>query len=118
MTDNDKTYIREEGEEAIDFVRRVIAVQPDREPLRIVEQLVEIAVAELKGRPCELSAAVSVSEQRVKVTIRHSGKPIDERMVRLMGDHTDRVDYCPDGDTDYWLLTIRRDIPPLFVTRR
>lgn len=115
MTDNDKTYIREEGEEAIEFVRRVIADQPDREPLRIVEQLVEIAVAELKGRPCELSAAVS--EQRVKVTIRHSGKPIDERMVWLMGDHTDRVDYYPEGD-DTRLLVIRRDIPPLIVTRR
>ncbi len=54
----------------------------------------------------------------MKVMLRHGGKPIDERMVWVMGDHTDRVDYCPDGDTDYWLLTIRRDIPPLFVTRR
>lgn len=115
MTDNDKTYIREEGEEAIEFVRRVIAEQPDREPLRIMEQLVEIAVAELKGRPCEISAAVS--EQRVKVTIHHSGKPIDERMVWLMGDHTDRVDYYPEDD-DTWLLVIRRDNPPLIVTRR
>ena len=116
MTDYDKTYRPEGDEDALAFVRRVIAEQPDREPLRIVEQLVEIAVAELKGRPCDISAAVS--DQRMKVTIRHGGKPIDERMVWLMGDHTDRVDYCPDGDTDYWLLTIRRDIPPLFVTRR
>ena len=115
MTDNDKTYIREEGEEAIEFVRRVIADQPDREPLRIVEQLVEIAVAELKGRPCELSAVVSA--QRMKVTLHHSGRPIDERMVWVMGDHTDRVDYYPDGD-DGWKLVIRRNIPPLIVTRR
>lgn len=57
MTDNDKTYIREEGEEAIEFVRRVIADQPDR------------------------------------------------------------VDYYPDGD-DAWKLVIRRNIPPLIVTRR
>ncbi len=116
MTDYDKTYRPEGDEDALAFVRRVIAEQPDREPLRIVEQLVEIAVAELKGRPCEIEAAVS--DKRMKVMLRHSGKPIDERMVWLMGDHTDRVDYCPDGDTDYWLLTIRRDIPPLFVTRR
>jgi len=27
------------------------------------------------------------------------------------------VDYHPDGD-DGWVLTIRRDIPPSFVTRR
>ena len=116
MTNNDKTYRPEEDEEALEFIRRVIAGQDDREPLRIVEQLVEIAVGELKGRPCDISAAVS--DRRMKVTLRHCGKPIDERMVLLMGDHTDRVDYHPDGDTGYWLLTIRRDIPPLFVTRQ
>ena len=99
----------------MEFVRRVIAEQEDREPLRIVEQLVEIAVGELKGRPYEVSAAVS--DRRMKVTLRHHGKPIDERMVLLMGDHTDRVNYTPDGD-DAWKLVIRRDIPPLFVTRR
>ena len=115
MTDNEKTYMPEEDEEALEFVHRVIADQPDREPLRIVEQLVEIAVTELKGRPCQLSAAVS--PQRMKVTLCHSGKPIDERMVWVMGDHTDRVDYHPDGD-DAWQLVIRRDIPPLIVTRR
>jgi hypothetical protein len=38
-------------------------------------------------------------------------------MVLLMGDHTDHVYYAPDGD-DAWKLVIRRDIPPLFVTRR
>ena len=115
MTNNDKTYRPEEDEEALAFVRRVIADQPDREPLHIVEQLVEIAVSELKGRTCEIEAAIS--DKRVKVTLRHSGKPIDERMVRLMGDHTDRVDYHIEGN-DTWLLVIRRDIPPLFVTRR
>lgn len=97
------------------FVCRVIAEQPDREPLHIVEQLVEIAMGELKDRPYQIEAAVS--DKRMKVTMRHNGEPIDERMVWLMGDHTDRVDYAPDGD-DAWLLTIRRDIPPLFVTRR
>ena len=115
MTDNEKKYMPDEGEEALEFVRRVIRMQPDREPLRIVEQLVEIAVGELKGRPCQIKAAVS--DKRLKVMMRHEGKPIDERMVWVMGDHTDRVDYHPDGD-DAWLLTIRRDIPPLFVTRR
>ena len=99
----------------MEFVRRIIAEQEDREPLRIVEQLVEIAVGELKGRPYDISAAVS--SKRMKVTLRHYGKPIDERMVLLMGDHTDHVYYTPDGD-DAWKLVIRRDIPPLFVTRR
>ena len=108
--------IDESDEDAMEFVRRVIGMQDDQEPLHIVEQLVEIAVGELKGRPCQMEAAVS--DKRIKVTLRHDGKPIDERMVWLMGDHTDRVDYSPDGDTGYWLLTIRRDIPPLFVTRR
>jgi len=116
MIENEKTYRPEGDEDALEFIRRVIAGQDDREPLRIVEQLVEIAAGELKCRPCDISAAVS--EKRMKVTLRHGGKPIDERMVLLMGDHTDRVDYHPDGDMGYWLLTIRRDIPPLFVTRR
>ena len=83
--------------------------------MRIVDQLVEIAVTELKGRPCQIEA--TVSDKRMKVTLRHTGKPIDERMVWLMGDHTDRVDYRPDDDGT-WELIIRRDIPPLFATRR
>ena len=115
MTDNDKTFKPEEDEDALTFVRRVIAEQPDPEPLHIVETLVEIAVGELKGRPCEVEAAVS--DKRMKVTLRHYGKPIDERMVLLMGDHTDHVDYAPDGEGT-WELIIHRDIPPLFVTRR
>ena len=115
MTDDEKIFRPEGDEDALAFVRRVIRMQPDCEPLRIVEQLVEIAVGELKGRPCQME--VAVSQKRMKVTLRHGGKPIDERMVWIMGDHTDRVDYYPDGD-DAWLLTIRRDIPPLFVTRR
>ena len=115
MTDNDKLFKPEGEETAIEFVRRVIAEQDDREPLHIIEQLVEIAVGELKGRSYDILAAVS--GKRMKVTLRHSGKPLDERMVWLMGDHTDRVDYHPDGD-DAWQLVIRRDIPPLFVTRR
>lgn len=113
--EQEKTYTIDYDEDYLEFIRRVIADQPDREPLRIVEQLTEIAVGELKGRPCDISAAVS--DKRMKVTIRHNGRPIDERMVLVMGDHTDRVDYHPEGD-DTWMLIIRRDIPPLFVTRR
>lgn len=108
------TYRPEDNEYALEFVRRVIAEQPDREPLRIMEQLVEIALGELKGRACDICA--EASEECMKVMLRHSGKPIDERMVWLMGDHTDHVDYAPDGDS--WVLAIRRDVPPPFVTRR
>ena len=115
MTENDKIFTPAYDEDAMEFVRRIIAEQENREPLHIVEQLVEIAVGELKGRPYEVS--VAVSDKRMKVTLRHYGKPIDERMVLLMGDHTDRVDYKSDGD-DAWKLVIRRDIPSLFVTRR
>jgi hypothetical protein len=115
MKDTDQTYRPEVNEDALEFVRRVINEQPDREPLRIVGLLVEIAVGELKDDSYDISAAVSA--ERMKVTIRHRGTPINERMIRVMGNHTDRVDYHPDGD-DAWLLVIRRDIPPLFVTRR
>ena len=115
MTDNNKIFTPAYDEDAMEFVRRIIAEQDDREPLHIIEQLVEIAVGELKERSYDILAAVS--GKRMKVTLRHSGKPLDERMVWLMGDHTDRVDYAPDGD-DAWQLVIRRDIPPLFVTRR
>lgn len=115
MTDNDKIYRPDDDEDVIEFVRRVIAEQPDPEPLRIVGQLIEIAMGELKWRPCQVSAVVS--DKRMKLTLRHEGKPIDERMVLLMGDHTDRVNYTSGGD-NAWQLTIRRDIPPLFVSRR
>ena len=115
MTDNDKIFRPEGDEGALEFVRRVIAEQPNREPLHIVEQLVEIAMGELKGRPCKVRAAVS--DKRLKVTLRHDGKPIDERMVWRMGDHTDHVDYLPYDDGS-WELVIRRDFPPLHVTRR
>ncbi len=115
MTDNNKTFRPEGNEDAMAFVRRVIAGLPDREPLLIVEQLVEIAVGELKSRPYDVSA--TVSDKCMTVMLRHNGKPIDERMVWLMGDHTDHVDYYPDGD-DGWILTICRGIPPFFVTRR
>lgn len=113
--DKEKTYSIEMDEDYMEFIRRVIADQADREPLRIVELLVEIAIGELKDRPCDISAVVS--DERMKVTIRHKGKPIDERMVCVMDDHTDRVDYKSDGDTDNWILTIRRDVPPPFITR-
>ena len=112
----EKIYTPEHDENAMEFIHRVIIAQPDREPLRIVEQLVEIAVAELKGRPYDISAKAST--QRMVVTLRHHGKPIDERMVWVMGDHTDHVDYHPNDTDDGWVLTIYRDIPPLFVTRR
>ena len=110
----EKTYIPQEGEDLRSFVRRMVSEQPDREPLRIVEQLAEITMSELKDRLCQFSATVSAKQ--MTLTIRHSGRAIDERMVWIMGDHTDRVDYNSDGDNS-WVLTIRRDIPPLFVTR-
>ena len=107
----EKTYTIEFDENHLEFIRRVIADQPDREPLRIVEQLVEIAVGELKDRPYELSAVAS--EKRLVVTLRHGGKPIDERMVWLMDDQIDRAKYKPDGDS--WVLTLRRDIPSFYI---
>jgi hypothetical protein len=112
----EKSYYPEHDENAMEFIHRVIIAQPDCEPLRIVEQLVEIAVGELKDRPYDISAKAST--QRMVVTLRHHGKPIDERMVWVMGDHTDHVDYHPNETDDGWVLTIYRDIPPLFVTRR
>ena len=111
----EKTYQPEENENLRSFVKRIIAEQPDHEPLHIILQLAEITMSELKDRPCQFSA--SISARRMTLTVCHSGCAIDERMVWVMGDHTDRVDYRPDGD-DGWILTIRRDIPPLFVTRR
>ena len=111
----EKTYLPEESENMRSFVKRIIAEQPDQDPLRIIEQLADITMSELKDRPCQFSATVSVKQ--MTLTVRHNGHPINERMVWVMGDHTDRVDYQPDGD-DCWILTIRRDIPPLFVTRR
>ena len=115
MIVNEKIYKPEDDEGVLAFVSRVINEQSNCKPLRIVEQLVEIAVGELKGRPCDIS--VAVSDKRMKVAICHSGKPINERMVWLMADHTDRVDYHADGDNS-WKLLIRRDIPSLSVTRR
>ncbi len=103
-------YTPREGETAIAFVKRVVAEQSAREPLRIVVQLAEIVVGELQGRPCEVS--VAVSKQRFTLTLRHEGKPIDNRMVSLMGDHIDRAKYRPDDDG--WVLTLRRDIPSFY----
>lgn len=111
---NEKTYKLDWDEDAREFVRRIINAQDDCEPLRIVEQLVGIVVDELKDRPYDASAFVT--SQRMKVTLCHQGRPIDARMVRVMGNHTDRVDYRSEGDD--WILTIRRDIPPLIATRR
>ena len=37
-------------------------------------------------------------------------QPINDRVVWRMGDHTDRVDYAPDGEGT-WELIIHRDIP-------
>ena len=112
--DNEKTYIIEDDEDYLEFILRVIADQTDREPLRIVEQLVEIAVGEVKDHLCDQNAVAS--EKHLTVTLRHGGKRIDGRLVVIMGDLTSRVDYRPDGDE--WVLTIRRDVPPPFVTRR
>ena len=113
--DQEKTFRPEGGEDTLKFVRRIIAEQPNREPLHIVEVLVEIAVGELKGRPCQVEAMVSA--QYMKVILRHNGKRIDGRLIMIMGDNTDHVDYWRDGN-DAWRLTIRRDIPTNFVNRR
>lgn len=112
----EKTYTLDVDEDYLEFIRRVIADQPDQEPFRIVEQLVEIAGGEVKDHPYNLSAVAS--EKSLTVTLRHGGKRIDGRLIFVMGDNTDRVDYHPDGDTGYWVLTIRRDVPPPIVTRR
>ena len=56
---NEIVYLPNQNETAIAFVKRVVAEQSDREPLRIVVQLVEIALGELQGRPCEVSVTVS-----------------------------------------------------------
>ena len=106
-------YTPREGETAIAFVNRVVAEQSDREPLRIVVQLAEIALGELHGRPCDVS--VTASKQQFTLTLRHEGKPIDNRMVCLMDDHIDRAKYQADGDG--WLLTLRRDIPSFYKSR-
>ena len=105
-------YLPNEDETAIAFVKRVVAEQSDREPLRIVVQLVEIALGELQGHPCEVS--VTVSKQCFTLTLRHGGKPIDNRMIWLMDDHIDRARYLSDGDS--WVLTLRRDIPSFYIS--
>lgn len=112
----EKIYQRENDEDTMVFVHRVIEEQEDREPFHIVEQLVEITIGELKNRPHDIS--IHVTDKRMKVTLHHKGCPIDSRMVMVMNDHTDRVDYHSDETNGGWVLTIRRDIPPFFVTRR
>ena len=44
---NEIVYLPNEGETVMAFIKRVVAEQSDREPLRIVVQLVEIALGEL-----------------------------------------------------------------------
>ena len=109
---NEVVYLPNENETAIAFVKRVVAEQSNREPLRIVVQLVEIALGELHGRPCDVS--VTSSRQRFTLKLRHEGKPIDNRMICLMDDHIDRAKYLPDGDS--WVLTLRRDIPSFYIS--
>ena len=108
---NEIVYLPNEGETVMAFIKRVVAEQSDREPLRIVVQLVEIALGELQNRPCTVSA--TASKKRFTLTLRHEGKPIDERMVWLMDDQIDRAKYQPDGDS--WVLTLRRDIPSFYI---
>lgn len=109
---DERTYSPERDENCIAFMHRVIADQPEREPLHIVEQLVEIVIGELKGSPCEISA--TGSNKSLTVKLHHSGRPIDDRLVLIMYDHTDRVEYNSDGYNGWW-LTLRRDIPKLFI---
>ena len=109
---NEMVYFPIEGETAMAFLKRVVDEQSDREPLRIVVQLLEIVLGELQGRPCELS--VTVSKQCFTLMLRHGGKPIDNRMIWLMDDHIDRARYLSDGDS--WVLTLRRDIPSFYIS--
>ncbi len=105
-------YLPNEGEAPMAFLKRVVAEQFDREPLRIVVQLLEITLGELRGRTCEVS--VTASKQCFTLTIRHGGKPIDNRMIWLMDDHIDRAKYKSDGND--WVLTLRRDIPSFYIS--
>ena len=50
---NEIVYLPNEGETVMAFIKRVVDEQSDREPLRIMVQLLEIALGELQGRPCE-----------------------------------------------------------------
>ena len=109
---NEMVYFPIEGEAAMAFLKRVVDEQSDREPLHIVVQLLEIALGELQGRPCEVF--VTASKQRFTLTLRHGGKPIDNRMIWLMDDHIDRAKYQSDGDD--WVLTLRRDIPSFYIS--
>lgn len=111
---SEKIYMPDYDETALEFVRRVVREQPDREPLHILELLTEIVFDELRDQPYDISAEASALRTTLKV--RHHGRPIDERTVRIMLKFTDRVDYMQDGDA--WVLTIHRDIPPLIATRR
>ena len=52
-------YLPNKNETTIAFVKRVVAEQSNRELLRIVVQLVEIALGELKGRPCDVKVRSS-----------------------------------------------------------
>lgn len=110
---NEIVYLPNQNETAIAFVKRVVAEQSDREPLRIVVQLLEIALGELQGHPCEV--CVTASKQRFTLALRHGGKPIDNRMIWLMDDHIDRAKYQSDGDD--WVLTLCRDIPSFYISR-
>ena len=108
---DENNYLPKENESVMSFVKRVVASQSDREPLRIIVHLVEIALGELQNRPCTVSA--TASKKRFTLTLCHEGKPIDERMVWLMDDQVDRAKYQADGDS--WVLTLRRDIPSFYI---
>ena len=38
MTDNDKIFKPQDDEDALEFVRRIIDMEPDREPLRTIRR--------------------------------------------------------------------------------
>ena len=111
---SEKIYMPDYDETALEFVRRVVREQPDREPLHILELLTEIVFDELRDQPYDISAEASALRTTLKV--RHHGRPIDERTVRIMLKFTDRVDYMQDGDA--WVLTIPEGIPSrcLFIS--
>jgi hypothetical protein len=78
--------------------------------MRILEQLVEIAVAEIKSLTFDISATSTVKS--LTIFIRHRGRQIDDHMIRIMEDHTDNVSYRKDDDE--WVLTLRRDYPSFY----
>ncbi len=106
----EKKYTPKAEEDYKEFMSRVISDQKEVAPMRILEQLVEIAVAEIKSLTFDISATSTI--KNLTISIRHRGRQIDDHMIRIMEDHTDRVTYRKDDDE--WVLTLRRDFPYIY----